>query len=202
VLAYVSWHRAAPDVDQGAYEQALERFHRSLAHRPPSGFRGSGAFRVAELAWLGSPMGQPPLEAACGGGYEDWYLLDGFSALGVLEEAAVSQGHISVHDAVAKLAGVATGGVYRLLEGHAALGSAGVSVWVSRATGHRSPAMVDLLGDGADPETAGLWRRCLGLGPAPEYCLLATEPSAGVAPSRLPAGWRATVTRKEALWSG
>ena len=40
-----------------------------------------------------------------------------------------------------------------------------------------------------DPATAGLWRRCLGLGPAPEFCLLAAEAPAGVAPTRLPAGW-------------
>jgi hypothetical protein len=202
VLAYVSWHRPAPEVDPGAYEQALERFHRSLAHRPPSGLRASAAFRVTELAWLEPPLGHASRTAASGRAYEDWYLLDGWSAVGVLEEAAVSQGHVSVHDAVARLAGQASAGVYRLLEGNAALESATVSVWVSRAAGHRSPAMVDLLSDGVDPQTAGLWRRCLGLGPAPEYCLLATEPPAGVAPSRLPPGWAATVSPRETLWSG
>ncbi|MEA2141432.1 MAG: ketol-acid reductoisomerase, partial [Solirubrobacteraceae bacterium] len=45
MLAYLSWHRAAAGVAQDAYEQALERFHRSLAHRPPSGFRSSAAMR-------------------------------------------------------------------------------------------------------------------------------------------------------------
>jgi hypothetical protein len=53
-----------------------------------------------------------------------------------------------------------------------------------------------------DPATAGLWRRCIGLGPAPEYCLLAIEPTAGVADTRLPAGWSATVSGREVLWNG
>ena len=32
-----------------------------------------------------------------------------------------------------------------------------------------------------DPRSASLWRRLLVLGPAPEYCLVAHEASAGVA---------------------
>ena len=52
MLAYIAWHRPAPDVDPAAYEHAIERFHSSLAHRPPSGFDGSVAFRAAELPWL------------------------------------------------------------------------------------------------------------------------------------------------------
>jgi hypothetical protein len=51
-------------------------------------------------------------------------------------------------------------------------------------------------------DAAGLWRRSLGLGPAPEYCLLAAEPPAGVSPSRLPAGWRTTAVSRQLLWSG
>jgi hypothetical protein len=198
VLAYISWHRPAPEVDPTTYEQALARFHSSLAHRPPSGFGGSAAFRDAELPWLG----------ACGGGsepkggYEDWYLLDSWSAIGVLEEAAVSRGHLTAHDAVAMKAEVSTGAIYRHSEGHAPLGQARLSVWVTRGRGHESPTIASLLGDGMDPATAGLWRRCIGLGPAPEYCLLASEPPAGVADTRLPQGWRATVSRKEVLWSG
>ena len=68
--------------------------------------------------------------------------------------------------------------------------------------GHVHPSIEALLGDGMDPGTAGLWRRCIGLGPAPEYCLLGTEPSSGVADTRLPAGWSATVSSREVLWSG
>ena len=142
-----------------------------------------------------------------GGDYEDWYLLDGWNAVGVIEEAAVAQGHTTAHEAIAQLAGPATSGVYRLGEGHARLADTRLSVWVSRARGHAGPTIADLLGDGMDRRTSGLWRRCLGLGPAPEYCVLACEESSladlrGVAESRLPAGWEATVCPREVLWSG
>jgi hypothetical protein len=201
VLAYISWHRPASTVDTDAYERALEQFHRSLAHRSPNGFRGSATFRAAELPWLSSHVhgGSAPDVSV---GYEDWYLLDDWAALGVLEEAAVSHGHVSAHDKVASLSGVATGAVYRFLEGHAGLDEAHVAVWVARSSGHEHPSLSALLGDGMDPAVEGLWRRCLGLGPAPEFCLLASEASAGVAPTRLPKGWTATILGREALWHG
>jgi hypothetical protein len=199
VLAYLSWHRPAPGVDAAAYERALEQFHRSLAHSSPSGFRGSAMFRATELPWLTSPEQGP---SGAGAAYEDWYVLDDWASLGVLEEAAVSHGHVSAHDKVASLSGVATGAVYRFLEGHAGLEETHVAVWVARSSGHEHPSLSALLGDGMDPAVDGLWRRCLGLGPAPEFCLLASEASAGVAPARLPKGWTATILEREALWRG
>jgi len=205
VLAYLSWHRPAPTVDPASYERALEQFHRSLAHRPPSGFRGSATFRAAELPWLTSAGERAPgigTGTGSGAGYEDWYLLDDWAAIGVLEEAAVSRGHLSVHDKVASLSAIATGAVYRLIEGHAGLDGTLLAVWVARSRGREHPSLAALLGDGMDPVAAGLWRRCLGLGPAPEFCLLASEASAGVAPNRLPKGWTATVVEREALRYG
>lgn len=213
MLAYLSWHRAAVGVEQSAYEHALERFHRSLAHRPPSGFRGSAAFRVADLPWL-APIASEDGDGDQAGrsiaakvalparaGYEDWYLLDDWGAVGVLEEAAVARGHFTAHDRVAALAGAATGSVYRLIEGCARLDGAGIGVWVSRAPGHEHPSLSALLGDGMEPDLGGLWRRCLGLGPAPEFCLLAAEAPLGVAASRLPAGWSAIASARDVLWS-
>ena len=198
MLAYIAWHRPAREVGAAAYEQAIAHFHASLAHQPPSGFSGSVAFRAAELPWLSSLDGS----AQAGGGYEDWYLVDSWSAIGVLEEASVSHGHLRAHEGVATKAGVSTSAVYRLSEGHARLGEARVSVWVAPGRGRERPSIEALLGDGMDPATAGLWRRCIDLGPAPEYCLFASEPSPGVADTRLPAGWTATVSAREVLWSG
>jgi hypothetical protein len=198
VLAYISWHSPRREVDPAAYEQALVRLHRSLEHRPPSGFRGSAAFRAEELPWIASSVGV----GEGGAGYEDWYLVDGWAALGVLEEAAVARGHVTRHDAVAGMAGVTSGGVYRLSEGHPALGESRVGVWIARAPGCSPVTIGDLLGDGMDRQRAGLWRRCLGLGPAPEYCLLAPEVPPGVAATRLPAGWRASAGSRELLFSG
>jgi hypothetical protein len=213
VLAYIAWHLPAPAVRAAAFEQALERFHRSLAHRPPSGFRGSAAFRAGGLPWLAEGAGPDPdpVSGGPGGdsgdagpvcGYEDWYLVDGWSAVGVLEEAAVARGHQSSHAAVAAMTGVTKGAIYRLIEGLPRLERAPLAVWVKRSPGHAPVTLEDLLADGIEGDAAGLWRRCLGLGPAPEYCLLAAEPPAGVSSSRLPAGWRATAISREVVWSG
>jgi hypothetical protein len=208
VLAYLSWHRPAAGAGLDAYERALEQFHRSLAHRAPSGFRGSASFRAAELPWLPRAAATAGAEDAgahanTGAGYEDWYLLDDWAALGVLEEAAVSRGHVSAHEKVAALAGATTSGVYRLLEGHTGLSETHVAVWVASMGAHEHPSLSALLGDGMDPSVDGLWRRCLGLGPAPEFCLLASkEAAAGVAPNRLPDGWTASTVERKVLWHG
>jgi hypothetical protein len=188
VLAYVFWHQPGQGIDSDVYARAAERFHRSLAHTPPAGLRGSALYRAAELPWLGVQTG-----------YEDWYLLDDFCAVGVLNEAAVAHGHRSAHDEVASRFGIGAGGMYGLLEGHPDLHCRQV-VWVSRPPGSRPAALGELLGDGMEPAHASLWRRQLVLGPAPEYCLLAAEPSAGVAHTRLPEGWRALTLGREPLW--
>lgn len=192
MLAYLSWHRPAADVQAGPYEGALRAFHRSLAHRPPSGFRGSTSLRAPELPWLAGERT----------GYEDWYLLDDWAALGVLEEAAVAHGHAGLHDRVAAQCGASTSSVYRLIEGSPQVQRTSVAVWVSRAPGHRPPSLEALLGDGMNPSLESLWRRCLGLGPAPELCLLANVLPAGVAPTRLPHGWTLTATPRAVLWHG
>ena len=151
MLAYLSWHRAAAGVQQQAYEQALERFHRSLAHRPPSGFRGSAALRLGELPWLAGVAGADNAAP----GYEDWYLLDDWAAVGVLEEAAVARGHETAHHAIAARAGAATSSVYRLVEGSARPSAVADAVWVGREPGHDRPSLGALLGDGMDPARTG-----------------------------------------------
>jgi hypothetical protein len=195
MLAYLTWHRPAVGVDAAAYEHALERFHRSLAHRPPSGFHGSAAFRMPVVPWL-----EGGLDGGDGPGYEDWYLLEDWSAVGVIEEAAVAAAHTSAHAGIAALAGGETAAIYRLLEGSAQPRLAEVAVWVSSAPGPLRPSLSALLGDGMDPASDGLWRRCLALGPAPEYCLLARETPPGVSADRLPSGWSARTVGRHSLW--
>ncbi|HUN79089.1 MAG TPA: hypothetical protein VMU32_09230 [Solirubrobacteraceae bacterium] len=238
MLAYLLWHRPREGVEREAYERAAERFHRSLAHSPPAGFRGSALYRVAELPWLE------------GGGYEDWYLVEDFAALGVLNAAAVAHGHRGAHEEVARRYGAAAGGLYGLLEGCPRLGrwspvtesigtadtlpgaavsglpalvpatpgaeasgplepvpatpraATSLAIWISRPPGTSGPELGELLGDGMDPACSSLWRRSLVLGPAPEYCLLAPESPAGVAPTRLPAGWIASTVAREPVWHG
>lgn len=190
MLAYVFWHRPAEGVEQEAYERANERLHRSLSHAPPAGFHGSAGYRVDDLPWLDAQAG-----------YEDWYLVADFTALGVLNEAAVAHGHRSAHDRVAHRFGGGAGGLYGLREGTPDLAASTLAVWVSRPVGAAPGALAELLGDGIDPAHASLWRRQLVLGPAPEYCLLAREPSAGVRATRLPGGWRACTVTRELMWA-
>jgi hypothetical protein len=204
MLAYVFWHRPRDDAAVEAYEQAQVAFHRSLAHAPPAGFQSSAVFRIparpAGLSWLEGP------------GYEDWYFVEDYTALGVLNMAAVGHGHRTVHDDVAHRFGAGAGGLYGLIEGHppispGAFDEESVAVWVGRSPGAERRALGDLLGDGMDSQHASLWRRQLVLGPAPEFCLLVGDRAklglpAGVAPTRLPAGWTATVFEREALWTG
>lgn len=191
MLAYVFWHRAAAHAED--YERALTRFHHSLSANPPAGFCRSLTFRASELPWLGGD----------GLGYEDWYLVENWTALGVLEAAAVSRGHEGAHDAAARAMGRGTGAVYRLLEGTANLEEVHTAVWVTRPAEAGGPQIAELLEDGFDPAVTALFQRSLVLGPAPELCLLNAERDAasetGVAATRLPAGWRAASAAREPL---
>lgn len=198
MLAYLFWHRPVERGDTAAYERAQERLHSSLAARPPEGFRGSACYRAPELRWL----------AGDGVGYEDWYLVEDWATLGVLRQAAVSGGHRTAHDEAARQSGSGAGGVYRLDEGVAGLEALAEVLWVTptRHAAAREPAAL-LLGDGLRGRSAGLWRRELVLGPAPEYCLLigagpGEDVSApGVGAERLPAGWSVEREAREAVWA-
>jgi hypothetical protein len=197
VLAYVFWHRPRETYALDDYEQAHVAFHRSLARTPPVGMRASAAYRAPELPWLGGG----------GCGYEDWYLLEDFNALGVLNEAAVGRGHRTAHDRVARRYGAGAAGLYCLLEGDARdlagePAQQAPATWVARPVGSSERPLGELLGDGMDPRCASLWRRMLVLGPAPEYCLIAPEASRGVAETRLPSGWSALTVDREVLYGG
>lgn len=193
MLAYVFWHAPAPGADRDRYEQDQEAFHRSLAHTRPVGMRGSTLFRVGELPWLAE------------GGYEDWYLIEDWASLGVLNEAAVGRGHRSAHERALRHFGAGAGGLFALCEGSAeveATAHSRLAIWIARPIGVESLGIEGLLGDGIEPGRASLWRRQLVLGPSPELCLLCEEPSAGVSERRLPEGWSARSTAREALWHG
>jgi hypothetical protein len=189
VLSYVFWHRAADGVETDEYESACRAFHASLAAHPPGGLLGSACLRAERLPWLGEG----------GAGLEDWYLLEDFGALGVLNEAATARGRVGAHDRAAALMGEGTGSVYRLLDGAPRLGSVAVAVWISPTRGHGEPLLADFLADGIDGSGASLWRRQLALGPAPELCLLAAVAGDGVRSTRLPQGWRADLDARQTV---
>jgi hypothetical protein len=200
VLAYLFWHRPSETVAAEAYEQTQLAFHRSLAHSRPIGMCASALFRVADIPWLvpaSQPSGPTP-------GYEHWYLIEDYTALGVLNEAAVGHGHRTLHDEAARHYAGGAGGLYGLLEGERSgvLSSAAKAVWVGCPAGSDRVPSGELLGDGIDPRDASLWRRQLVLGPAPEFCLLAGEGAPGVGASRLPSDWTTVTLEREVLWNG
>jgi hypothetical protein len=156
VLAYVFWHTPDSVDDISDYELALAAFHASLDPAEISGFRGSQVCRVQGVAWVSSPVV-----------YEDWYLVDDFTALGALNEAAVSGRRQQPHDNAARMADKGMAGVYALRRGAAQLLDAGRTVWFGKPAGVSYDEFFGRLG-----ERRSLWQRQLVLGPTPEFCSL------------------------------
>jgi hypothetical protein len=161
VLAYLFWHRPADAVDAADYERRLAAFHDRLRAEPPPGCARSAAFRVGSLPWLAD------------GGYEDWYLVDDWSALGVLNAAAVDAAHLPDHEAVATLAADGAAAVYALRAGSLAIADAGTAAWYDKPRGEPQAGFEVRLVADRSAEDFALWQRQLVLGPAPEFCLLA-----------------------------
>jgi hypothetical protein len=174
MLAYVFWHAPDPAADRAAYEHALAEFHASLEQSPPPGFYRSAAFRVDGLDWVGD--------------YEDWYLIEDWSALGRINEAAVSSPHRPAHDAAAAHTAKGAGGVYQLLAGDPDFTSIRSAAWLHKPRGTTYPDFIASLRPHADTPGAALWQRQLVLGPAREFCLWTAEmPEVEGALSRAPA---------------
>lgn len=164
VLAYVFWHAPASTDATAPYEQALVAFHRSLAGAAIPGLRSSNTWRVEGVAWLSSPVV-----------YEDWYIVDDFAALGVLNHAAVSDGREDSHEVVAGLAGAGTAGLYALCTGEPRAPGAGSASWFDKPAGVPYDRFLAGLG-----RRRSLWQRQLVLGPTPEFCSLGDdEPPSG-----------------------
>ena len=90
MIAYVFWHTPRSSIDGSDYEQGLEAFHSALAGRPSGGYCSSLSLRVGRLPWMGDATS-----------YEDWYLVDDFTALGELNDRAAADHHATTHDRVA-----------------------------------------------------------------------------------------------------
>ena len=144
MLAYLFWHRPAAEIDTGEYEEDLRAFHAAMENE-------SACFRLGGLPFDPHP------------GYEDWYLVDDWAALGDLNDAAVDAVRRAAHDRAAAGAAVGWGGLYALVRGPADIPDG--TEW------HDKPRLVPTPTFLADlPETT-IWRRQLVLGPAPEFCV-------------------------------
>jgi len=193
LLAFVFWHRPAPAVTASDYEGHLSDFHRSLRDQPVRGLVGSQTYGCDRL-----PFAEQP-------GYEDWYLLEDFAALGTLNDAAIDPRHRPAHDSVAGLAENGTGGIYRIHDASPTTNVAGALLGADTATWFPKPPgttyeqlqdHVRTVTDGATAAEPTLWRRQLTLGPAPEFCLRSRGPL------EVPAPLEATVVRLRPLGSG
>ena len=91
-LAYVFWHWPIAGADRSQYERNLDGFHAALAAEDTRASRYSYTVKVPGLPWTPSE------------GYEDWYVVDDFAALGDLNERAVKARARPFHDAVATMA--------------------------------------------------------------------------------------------------
>jgi hypothetical protein len=103
-----------------------------------------------------------------GDGYEDWYAVDDYGALGALNKAAVDAGHAEAHDLAARAAGFGAGGLYALERGTIDT-PAGHCVWLTKPAGVSYPDFAEQLTVDAAGEPVTVWRRQMVLGPAPEY---------------------------------
>jgi hypothetical protein len=162
MLAYLFWHQPAEGQSPQPYERALAGFHRRLQEVPVPGLVASGTARVAELPWMP------------GAGYEDWYAIEDFAALGLLGDAAVDAAHVHAHDLVAHAAGFGAGGLYALERGET-MAPGGYCVWLTKPAGVTYADFRRELADHTGGETVAVWRRQMVLGPAPEFRLIAAR---------------------------
>lgn len=138
-LAYVFWHWPA---DPDGYEDRIRGFHAALA-RP-----GTATFRLRR-----APFDRPGVV------YEDWYPVDGWAALGELNDHAITGARRGPHDEVAHRSAGGAGAVFRRIAGSLALHEVRFAAWSSTR-----------------PQAEDVWQRQLVLGPAPEYAVLAASP--------------------------
>lgn len=184
MLAYVFWHWKQPEVGAGDYESRQRAFHEALAAQPIAGFHGSSSAALHGAPW-----------AANGGdAWEDWYLVDDFASLGVLNEAAVSAGRTLAHDEAAAVAADGAGGVYALKLG--ADQPASIATWFAKPAGMRYDELFGALGPIVEASEAALWMRQMVLGPGRELCLRSSRPV------ELPDGFDALVIPLRAVWTG
>ena len=168
MLAYVFWHIPATGADREKYERLLIDFHKTLARHAPAGFRTSFIFRTQNAPWIGSGAAA----------YEDWYIVDNFSALDALNDAAVSGPRKPPHDLVASFASAGAAGLYRLKAGQLeAMNQARHAAWFAKPAGPYDAFYAKLRPLTEAPQS-GLWMRQMVLSAAPEFCLRSAKPLA------------------------
>ena len=166
-LAYVFWHWPSSQVNVAEYESRQREFHTALRDAPPRGFRVSMTHAIDHVPWSADGVAA----------YEDWYLVDDFTALGLLNEAAVSASRRAPHDSAAAHAAGGTAGLFGLRLGRAVTNPT-VATWFGKPSGMSYPTLFAQLASEFATFDGGLWMRQMTLGPGTEFCLLGAEHSA------------------------
>jgi hypothetical protein len=166
MLAYFFTHWPLESIPPAEYEQALQAFHHSLATHAPQGFQQSWSLAVQGLPWAN--RGQPA--------YEDWYLVDDFTALGVINEAAVKPPHQETHHAAARWADGGKGGVYALAQGTCEPTQIRYAYWFSKPASITYATCFQQFAPITNQPGAALWQRQMVLGPGNEFCVHAAQP--------------------------
>lgn len=167
MLAYVFWHYPQPATPIDGYENSMTALHTTLREGAIPGFARSATYRVNGVPWAN----------AGSDAYEDWYLVDDWTAIGDLNEAAVAGARKAPHDRVVAGYASGAGAIYSLRAGGGALEPVRAATWLGKPHGMAYPEfdalMAPLVAAGAS-----LWRRQLVLGPGPQFCLTAAEAAA------------------------
>lgn len=166
MLAYLFWHVPADDVAAAEYEARLASFHSSLRDGSTNGLGSTATVALAAVPWLGGAAG-----------YEDWYLVEDFAALGTLNVAAVSGARKLPHDAAAAAAARGVAGIMGHVAGALLPERPAWSAWLDKPAGMAYGDFHAELAAAIGPGDAA-WQRQMTLGPATEYCVLgAAEPA-------------------------
>jgi len=182
-LAYVFWHWPRPEVALRDYETKLASFMRSLNGARPSGLVEALSFRAEAVPWSPAP----------GRTYEDWYIVESFHALGVLNDAAVEGETKEPHDSIAKDYQKGAGGILRLVMGDFEPSLARYSTWIEKPIGPPYRSYYGEVSKALGDRKSDLWRRQMVLGPCPQFCVRSAEDL------DLPASFRPTVSRLEPI---
>jgi hypothetical protein len=163
MLAYVFWHVPRPGIAPADYEPRLAAFHAALRAGEVPGVGRTTTLGLAAIPWLDGAAG-----------YEDWYLVEDFAALGTLNAAAVAGARQAPHDAAAAAALTGVAGVMGHVCGPQLPAEPGWAAWLGKPAGLAYDDFhAQLATTLAGVPEACAWQRQMTLGPATEYCVLA-----------------------------